>query len=332
MLDILGYKKQIKGGELIGMTEKLYSENELYHFGVKGMKWGVRRYRNPDGSLTDAGKKHVSKLNSAKEKVIEKSYAIGAHINPANFKYDVRRAFNNPNATNSMIAKYAENYAKEKGVLPTEPKAMKAIETMGIEKHKNAKYDNLNDVDISRLKKYTDSARYSRNINSYLAIGEPSGYEARAKALKETLRKNKIDNTTVYRSCNFKFSTNGLAKKLDTLSEDELTKMFSSFSKNYNGKKLNENRVFSTSTSPLFAIDTWRKVNPTAAKTYNTYLIINCKGASGVYADGRTTSGKRLVNTRANQEVILAPEKLQYRKLEYDKKRKMFAITVDAMG
>ena len=29
----------------------------LAHFGIKGQKWGVRRYQNPDGSLTEEGKK-----------------------------------------------------------------------------------------------------------------------------------------------------------------------------------------------------------------------------------------------------------------------------------
>lgn len=35
-------------------------EEIIYHHGVKGQKWGVRRYQNEDGSLTPAGKKRYS--------------------------------------------------------------------------------------------------------------------------------------------------------------------------------------------------------------------------------------------------------------------------------
>src|SRR5699024_2875542 len=34
--------------------------NELYHWGIKGMKWGVRRYQNKDGTLNSAGKRRYA--------------------------------------------------------------------------------------------------------------------------------------------------------------------------------------------------------------------------------------------------------------------------------
>lgn len=47
---------------LLTSNGQLVVVNELYHHGVKGQKWGVRRYQNVDGTLTAEGKKRQAKL------------------------------------------------------------------------------------------------------------------------------------------------------------------------------------------------------------------------------------------------------------------------------
>ena len=49
----------------------------LAHHGVKGQKWGVRRYQNPDGTLTDAGKAKYAKFQakSAKYDTLSSRYS-----------------------------------------------------------------------------------------------------------------------------------------------------------------------------------------------------------------------------------------------------------------
>lgn len=56
---------------------KFYSCNsyELYHWGVKGMKWGVRRFQKKDGSLTPAGKKRYDDPQTKSEQEQKKSRA-----------------------------------------------------------------------------------------------------------------------------------------------------------------------------------------------------------------------------------------------------------------
>lgn len=47
---------------------------ELYHHGIRGQKWGVRKYQNIDGTYTEEGKKRYS----SNKKSIAKKIAIGA--------------------------------------------------------------------------------------------------------------------------------------------------------------------------------------------------------------------------------------------------------------
>ena len=50
------------------------SDNELMHYGVLGMKWGIRRYQNADGSLTAEGRRHAKQEYKADNK---KAFELG---------------------------------------------------------------------------------------------------------------------------------------------------------------------------------------------------------------------------------------------------------------
>lgn len=61
--------------------------NYLQHHGILGMKWGVRRYQNKDGSLTAAGRKRVAKLDAEREALTGKKSNSG---DPAPKKRTIR--------------------------------------------------------------------------------------------------------------------------------------------------------------------------------------------------------------------------------------------------
>ena len=59
------------------LAYRIKYSNELYHYGVKGQKWGIRRYQNPNGTLTEEGKirygvdPKTGKLSAEGKKLLE---------------------------------------------------------------------------------------------------------------------------------------------------------------------------------------------------------------------------------------------------------------------
>lgn len=169
------------------MRYKIAFSDELYHHGIKGQRWGIRRYQNEDGSLTDAGREHyypeseskAQKANLSPQKVAKVALAVGAAAaGTALTVYGVKKVRElNTEAIEGLQKKYAdlteEFYDKEMG--------KRAQANHYLDKVKEAK-ENRN---LFNLKKNT------KEINANQKNYEMANTEANEFSIKGTAAYNK---------------------------------------------------------------------------------------------------------------------------------------------
>lgn len=79
---------------------------ELYHHGIKGQKWGVRRYQNKDGSLTQKGKKRYSKELYSEMKKNDRK------LSRTDYKNAVKNKLSNDKRVKDYVSSNSKEYKK----------------------------------------------------------------------------------------------------------------------------------------------------------------------------------------------------------------------------
>ena len=99
------------------MVVRRINNDELYHHGVKGQKWGVRRYQNEDGSLTPSGMRHYNR--QAKKDAKEYARAKMFYGEGAGTRRKLIKAKVNERSKNEYYKKQFDSYLESQNMEKT---------------------------------------------------------------------------------------------------------------------------------------------------------------------------------------------------------------------
>lgn len=123
----------------------------LYHYGIKGMRWGVRRYQNKDGTLTAAGKRRYSDSfsGSVSEDLFKPSIKSGKDKSPVSPAEKIAKETERVFGETGKITRTVSNLKKKKNKIELSDEELKAaIERMRLEEA----YEDLSNRRINKGK------------------------------------------------------------------------------------------------------------------------------------------------------------------------------------
>lgn len=225
--------------------------DELMHWGVLGMKWGVRRYQNADGTLTAAGKKRYgTKANFEKVQRAKKA------ASPDKLKKQKAREKANAR-TEAEIAKYKKKAGIEDNKKESTNNSTETNKTKSIKDMSNAEIQAR--IDRIRLEQTLTSLQPKKVSAGEKFIKNLSGFATKTLAdISQKVINKTIENA--FKEQKVETAYDKLKKENDMLNEQKRKMEYEDFLNNYTNDQANKRYN-----------ESWRSMSTNATNKHNTW-------------------------------------------------------------